>query len=161
MHSKERWTHSLGTLLLAGLAVPVLAVGQTGQPGQEAEAQQETQQEAPAPEQAEVIEGLTMEAELKAVDPDKSIFLVMGEEGKEMLFHYDAQTEVIDHSDGVQGLAGQSGTWLRIGYRAEGTQAFAERLEVIDRPQRDVQPDADEPPATDEAPAATDQPPNG
>jgi hypothetical protein len=66
------------------------------------------------------------------VDPDKKIFLIVDANDKEMLFHYDDQTEVAGQAEGVQGLTGSGGTWLRIQYRAEGENAIAEKIEQID-----------------------------
>jgi hypothetical protein len=102
----------------------------------------------------QVVTGLMHEGELRSVDPDKSIFLVVGAGGNEVLFHYDDQTEVVGASSGVQGLTGQSGTWLKIEYRAEGEKAIAEKIELAERdagageapsPANEPEPPANEP----------------
>jgi hypothetical protein len=86
-----------------------------------------------ADQSGEAVAGLEQEGELKSVDADESVFLIVADNGEEMLFHYDDQTEVADQTEGVQGLAGQSGAWLKIQYRAEGDKAIAERIELSDR----------------------------
>jgi len=134
----RRWCLMFGLALTVTVIVPGVAYGQPAQP-------------APQP-----ITGLEEEGELLAVDPDKRLFLVVGDDATEMLFYYDDQTEVGGQTEGVQGLTGEAGTWLRIQYRADGERAIAERIEIVTDPlgQADpsppVEPDA-EPPAEPDA----------
>jgi hypothetical protein len=105
------------SVALALAVMPLAAFGQSG--------------EAPADDEAvRTITGLEQDGELKAVDADRMIFLVVGPEGDEMLFHYSGDTEVVGESGGVQGLSGQGGTTLHVSYRAEGQNAIAERIEL-------------------------------
>ncbi|MDX1439630.1 MAG: hypothetical protein R3284_06990 [Rubricoccaceae bacterium] len=111
----------IGTVMLLVVGNQSVVYGQAGE--------EEGQVERPT---VRIVRGLELEAELRAVDPDLRIFLVVGEEGNEMLFHYDSETEVVGHLDGVQGLAGRGGTWTRIEYRAEGEKAIAERISTAE-----------------------------
>ena len=128
----NRWFRTLGSMVLAAATLPAFALGQDAQPAPAAG--QDPQQEAPAAEEAQtqVVTGLEAEGALTGVDPDEMIFLVAGDDATEMLFHYEAQTSVTGESEGVQGLAGDTGTRVRIQYRAEGTRAIAEAIEVVE-----------------------------
>lgn len=125
-------------ILLVG-ATSGVSLGQSQEPA-----------EAPESQPAEVVTGLQAEGALRAVDPDESIFLIVGEDGSELLFHYNEDTEVVGEPDGVQGLTGQSDTWVRIDFRAEGTQAIAERIELSS--QEPAAGEAEEAPESDEQP---------
>jgi len=133
--------------LAVGVVVLLGAVTQNayvfGQADEPAETPAEAPSEAPA-ESAQVVTGLELEGELRGVDPDESIFLIVGENGNEMLFHYDDQTEVTGQTEGVQGLTGQGGMWVRIEYRAEGERAVAERIELGERGAEAESPDEPE-----------------
>ena len=50
-----------------------------------------------------------------------------------MLFNYDEKTEVIGPAKDVQGLAGSTGTALRVTYRQEKGSNWATRIEVIEK----------------------------
>jgi hypothetical protein len=86
-----------------------------------------------------------IEGQLKAVGTEKQIVLVDRTSGDEVLFYFDEQTQVQGKSGGVQGLAGQPGTMIRVHYRAEGERAIAERIEILGQNQAerpsDGQPD--------------------
>jgi hypothetical protein len=110
-------------MILAGATLPAYAAAQDGAgqvPG-----------EAPATDETLVVTGLEAEGALTGVDTDEMIFLVVGDDGAEMMFYYEAQTSVAGQDDGVQGLAGDAGTRVRIEYRAEGTRAIAESIEIL------------------------------
>ena len=120
----------LSVNLLLAAASGAVALGQAEPQAQPQQNQASSESQA---QPAQVITGLEAEGELKAVDTNRKIFLITsGENMDELLFHYDDQTEVLDQSEGVEGLAGQSQTWVRIGYRAEGAQAIAETIEILD-----------------------------
>lgn len=132
---KVSYRHLPATALVAVLICAAPALSGTPQAPQEEPAQEPALQE-PA---AEVVTGLEAEGELRAIDADQSILLVVGSDGTEMLFHVDADTQVEGESEGVQGLSGQAGTTLHIDYRAEGTRAIAESIQVTG-PAPDAQP---------------------
>lgn len=110
-------------ILALGFALPFGFVANSDAAFQAPEGEQEVQPER-------VVSGLELEGELKAVDTDRRIILLVSDEGSEMLVRYDDQTEVVGQDD-VQGLSGRAGRQLRIQYRAEGSNAFAERIEMI------------------------------
>jgi hypothetical protein len=140
MKDTVRWMLIFGVILLLASVPQNVLLGQDEQQPNQTETQpdqDQSQSAEPAQDQtqtksAQPIAGLEQEGKLKAVDPDKKIFLIVDANDKEMLFHYDDQTEVAGQAEGVQGLTGSGGTWLRIQYRAEGENAIAEKIEQID-----------------------------
>jgi hypothetical protein len=140
MKSAIRWSLALLVLLTLSTGLGTPAQGQDREPAQE-QPPAPAAPGAPAPaapvdEAPRVVPGLHAEGELRGIDSEQRFFLVVGEEGNEMLFHYDDGTEVAGGDVGVQGLAGEGGAWLSIDYRAEGENAIAESIEMSQRPVR-------------------------
>jgi len=85
--------------------------------------------------QEKAVEQKVFEGQLTKVDA-KSIS-VKGSTGPEMMFNYDDQTQVIGAEKNVQGLAGNSGTPLRVTYRQEKGSNWAIQIEILEKaPQR-------------------------
>jgi len=133
MKNTIRWLLAFGVMLILGAVVSQSVLfGQVEEPAPAEEPAQVEQPGQADSEPVKAIRGLEQEGELRAIDAEKSIFLLVGDDGKEMLFHYDDQTEVTGQTEGVQGLTGQSGLRLQIQYRAEGEKAIAEKIEVTE-----------------------------
>jgi hypothetical protein len=105
---------SLFTLMAFGIAV--LLVVHPLIYGQEKAAEQK------------VFEGL-----LTKVDATTKSISVKGSTGPEMMFKYDDQTQVIGAEKNVQGLAGKSGTPLKVTYRQEKGSNWATRIEILEK----------------------------
>jgi hypothetical protein len=73
------------------------------------------------------------DGQLTRVDAVAKAISVKGSTGPEMLFNYDEKTEVIGPAKDVQGLAGSTGTALRVTYRQEKGSNWATRIEVIEK----------------------------
>src|SRR5262245_35556304 len=82
-------------------------------------------QDRPAPEK--IFSG-----QLTKIDTSAKTIVMKDSENKEMTFSYTDQTEIVGvESNNVQGLAGKTGTQLRITYQqARGTNQ-ATRIEVV------------------------------
>jgi hypothetical protein len=103
---------SLFTLLAFGVAV--LLVAQPLVSGQAAE--------------QKVFEG-----QLTKVDAAAKSISVKGSTGPEMQFTYDDHTQVIGPENDIQGLAGKSGTSLKVSYREENGVNMATRIEIVEK----------------------------
>src|SRR5215831_11134174 len=105
---------SLVTLMVFGIAV--LLVAQPFVYGQ-------------AAEQQKVFEG-----QLTKVDVTAKSISVKGSTGPEMQFMYDDHTQVIGPEKDIQGLAGKSGTPLKVSYRQDKGVNVATRIEIVEKP---------------------------
>jgi hypothetical protein len=81
-----------------------------------------------APQQAQGEKAL--EGVLTSIDTNNHMLRVMGTDNKEWLFIYTDETQVTGADKSVQGLAGKSGTKLRITYRVEQGKNLATNIEV-------------------------------
>lgn len=73
---------------------------------------------------------LTMEGQLMRVDPDARIFVVHDAEGNPVEFSYDESTEIAGGAGTVEGLAGESGTRVKVQYRKDGSVNFAILVQI-------------------------------
>jgi hypothetical protein len=87
----------------------------------------QAQGQAPAPA------GKVWEGELTKVDSAAQTLSGKGATGPEMTFNYTAQTQVIGPEKSVQGLAGKTGTHLRISYTDQGGKLTATRIEMVEK----------------------------
>jgi hypothetical protein len=81
-----------------------------------------------APQQAQgqrAFEGV-----LTSIDANNHMLRVMGTDNKEWVFIYTDETQVTGPEKSVQGLAGKSGTKLRITYQVEQGKNVATSIEV-------------------------------
>lgn len=136
MNRSIHWALAATVALLLG-TLPMLAQSDSPQPAEPtqpnsesaAPASQSTQTEGESPR---IVRGLHGEGTLKGVDTEERIFLITDENGKEMMFYFDEDTEVLGQTSAAQGLTGQSGNRVRIMYRAEGEKAVAEQIELVE-----------------------------
>jgi hypothetical protein len=72
----------------------------------------------------------TFEGQLTKVDANAKTISVKGS-AAEMMFRYTDQTQVLGSAKDVQGLAGKTGTPLKVTYREAGANSYiATRIEV-------------------------------
>ena len=83
--------------------------------------------------QEKAAELKVFEGQLTKVDATAKSISVKGSTGTEMVFSYDDQTQVIGPEKNVQGLAGKTGTPLKVTYRQEKGSNWATRIETIER----------------------------
>jgi hypothetical protein len=83
--------------------------------------------------QEKAAEQKVFEGQLTKVDATAKSISVKGSTGPEMIFNYDDQTQVIGAEKNVQGLAGNSGTPLRITYRQEKGSNWAIQIEILEK----------------------------
>ena len=81
--------------------------------------------------QEKAVEQKVFEGQLTKVDA-KSIS-VKGSTGPEMMFNYDDQTQVIGAEKNIQGLAGKTGTPLKVTYRQDKGSNWAIRIEILEK----------------------------
>lgn len=67
--------------------------------------------------------------QLAKVDASAKEITIKGSDNKEMVFTYNDATQITG-VDGPQGLAGKTGSTLRVTYRASGGDNLATRIEV-------------------------------
>ena len=82
-----------------------------------------------APQQAQGQKAL--EGVLTSIDANNHMLRVMGTDNKEWVFVYSDQTQVAGPEKTVQGLAGKSGTKVRIMYQVEQGKNVATSIEVL------------------------------
>ena len=75
----------------------------------------------------------TFEGQLTKVDTTAKSISVKGSTGPEMVFSYDDRTQVVGPVKDVQGLAGASGTTLKVTYRQDRGNNLATRIEVVEK----------------------------
>ena len=71
------------------------------------------------------------EGVLTSIDTNNHMIRAMGADNKELQFVYTDETQVTGPEKSVQGLAGKSGTKLRITYRVEQGRNLATNIEVL------------------------------
>jgi hypothetical protein len=67
--------------------------------------------------------------QLAKVDASAKEITIKGSDNKEMVFTYNDATQITG-VDGPQGLAGKTGSTLRVTYRVSGGDNLATRIEV-------------------------------
>ena len=95
--------------------------------------QEKTPAPVPRPGQGQAQAEKTFEGQLTRVDPKAQSLWVKGNDDKEMQFRYTDQTQVQGPEKDVQGLAGKTGTPLKITYREAGANNIATRIEVMEK----------------------------
>jgi hypothetical protein len=86
-------------------------------------------QERPAPPaQAEKV----FEGQLTKVDANAKAIMVKGAGDAEMTFEYTDATQIVG-SPNVQGLAGKTGTELKVTYRDAGGKHTATKIETVEK----------------------------
>ena len=83
--------------------------------------------------QEKAAEQKVFEGQLTKVDTTAKLISVKGSSGPEMVFNYDDQTQVLGPVKDVQGLAGNSGTALKVTYRQDRGSNLATRIEVLEK----------------------------
>ncbi|PYS55873.1 MAG: hypothetical protein DMG13_02155 [Acidobacteria bacterium] len=73
------------------------------------------------------------EGQLISVDTTGKTLTLKGAENQEMQFAYTEQTQVVGPDTSVQGLAGKSGTKLKVHYRSERGTNRATRIEINEK----------------------------
>jgi hypothetical protein len=84
--------------------------------------------------QEKAAEQQSFEGQLVKVDATAKSISVKGTSGPEMLFKYDDQTQIVGPEKSVQGLAGKSGTQLKVSYRQDKGSNWATRIEILEKP---------------------------
>ena len=75
----------------------------------------------------------TFQGQLTKVDANAKSITVKGTGDTEMTFEYSDQTQVTGSEKNVQGLAGKTGTELKVTYRDAGGKHTATRIETIEK----------------------------
>ena len=83
--------------------------------------------------QQKAAEEKVVEGQLTKVDTTAKSISVKGSTGPEMMFKYDDKTQVVGPTKDVQGLAGNTGTPLRVTYRQDNGSNWATRIEILER----------------------------
>jgi hypothetical protein len=84
--------------------------------------------------QAQAEQQKVFEGQLTKVDAAAKSISVKGSTGPEMQFMYDDHTQVVGPEKDIQGLAGKSGTPLKISYRQDKGVNVATRIEIVEKP---------------------------
>ena len=87
-------------------------------------------------EQSSGDKALVASGQLLSVDTTNLTFTIKNTKGEEMLFRYDASTQVEGSSEGVQGLSSQTGTRVTVQYEEKSGQRMATRI-VINKDKSD------------------------
>jgi hypothetical protein len=85
----------------------------------------QAQSQAPA---EKVFEGA-----LTKVDANARSLSIKGATGAEMTFNYTEQTQVLGPEKNIQGLAGKTGTRLKVTYSEQGGKLTAMKIESVER----------------------------
>ncbi len=72
----------------------------------------------------------TVQGQLVKVDADNQVFTIKQENGEEVQFHYDTNTEVQGSQTTVQGLASETGTRVSVQYTESDNKKHAQRIEI-------------------------------
>jgi len=83
---------------------------------------------APAPAPEKVFQG-----QLTKVDASAKSITVKGAGDAEMTFDYTDATQIVGSEKNVQGLAGKTGTDLRVTYREAGPKRTATKIETLEK----------------------------
>jgi hypothetical protein len=125
-------TTVLTAMAIAALLVSFLpAYSQGPQPGAPPQAPG-----AQAPGQPPASAAKMFEGELTKVDTNLKTITAKGKDQKEMSFVYNDTTTVVGGDKTVQGLAGKTGTDLRISYREDRGNNLATRIEIVEASQQ-------------------------
>jgi hypothetical protein len=73
----------------------------------------------------------SLEGELVSIDNTAKVLVMKGADAKEMRFAFTDKTQVVGAEKGIQGLAGQAGTRLKINFQRAGETLTATRIEVL------------------------------
>lgn len=84
---------------------------------------------AQPPAGGQAAQDKTATGQLAKVDAKEMEITIKGADNKEMVFTYNAATQITG-VDGPQGLAGKTGSTLRVTYRESGGDNLATRIEV-------------------------------
>jgi hypothetical protein len=87
--------------------------------------------QAPAQPPAQTAQAQTFQGSLVKVDPEARTITAKATDNKEWQFSYTDQTEVVGPEKTIQGLAGKSGTSLKISYMVERGANRATRIEML------------------------------
>ncbi len=68
---------------------------------------------------------------LLEIDSDSKTLTAKGADNKEIMFHYTENTEIVGSENGVQGLAGKSGSDLSVTYNVDQGTNKATRIEIV------------------------------
>jgi hypothetical protein len=88
-------------------------------------------QQAPAQPPAQAAQAQTFQGSLVKVDSEARTLTAKAADNKEWQFSYTEQTEVVGPEKTIQGLAGKSGTSLKITYMVERGANRATRIEML------------------------------
>jgi hypothetical protein len=83
--------------------------------------------------QEKAAEQKVFEGQLTKVDATAKSISVKGSTGPEMMFSYDDQTQVIGPEKTIQGLAGKTGTALKVTYHQDKGMNWATRVEILEK----------------------------
>lgn len=111
------------TTLMAVCAVFVLTLSVTAFALQNPPAQPPAAQNPPAADK-------TYQGQLSKVDATAKEIILKGTDNKEMVFTYNDQTKMTGVDNGAQGLAGKSGSNLKVTYRENRGTNLATLIEV-------------------------------
>jgi Cu/Ag efflux protein CusF len=78
----------------------------------------------------------TYQGQLSKVDATAKEIILKGADNKEMVFTYNDQTKMTGVDNGAQGLAGKSGSNLKVTYRENRGTNLATQIEVQPQPQK-------------------------
>ena len=87
---------------------------------------------APPSQAAEKV----FQGQLDRVDASAKSIVVKDSTNKEMTFEYTDATQIAGAEKTVQGLAGKTGTELKITYRDSGAKHVATKIEMIENPNK-------------------------
>ena len=83
--------------------------------------------------QGQAAEQKVFEGQLTKVDATAKAISVKPATGPEMLFMWDDHTQVVGPEKDIQGLAGKTGTPLKVSYRQEKGVNLATRIEIVEK----------------------------
>jgi hypothetical protein len=84
--------------------------------------------------QDRAAEQSVFEGQLTKVDATAKSISVKGSTGPEMVFNYNDQTQIVGQEKTIQGLAGKTGTPLKVSYRQDKGTNWATRIEIVEKP---------------------------
>ncbi len=79
---------------------------------------------------ADEMSMMIYKGDLISVSTDSHTFSVKGSDQKEWEFTYNDKTEVSGAGEGIEGLAGKTGTPVTVHYKKEGDKNIATKIEV-------------------------------
>ena len=87
------------------------------------------QDRAAPPAQAEKV----FQGQLTKVDANAKAIMVKGTGDNEMAFEYTDATQIVGSEKSIQGLAGKTGTELKVTYRDAGGKHTATKIETVEK----------------------------